>query len=100
MPPDIRCHTWRSHILCKLPIRVLNNISIVPVLRKYEHSSANVGVSPFIFRLQFLSNFHDPESAHRIVVIARDGDLKVNVRGGRYWVSGKKEKYSGNHFQN
>lgn len=35
-----------------------------------------------------------------IIVIARDGDLKVNVRGGRYWVSGKKEKYSGNHFQN
>ena len=41
MPPDIRSHTWRSHILCKLLIRVLNNISIVPVLRKYEHSESH-----------------------------------------------------------
>ena len=36
-----------------------------------------------------------PESAHRIAVTAGNGDLKANVRGGRYWISGGKEKILG-----
>ena len=38
---------------------------------------------------------NDPEPAHRIAVIARDSDLKANVRGGRYWISGEKKKILG-----